>query len=69
VPAALRSKAGVQFLHALDLPLDARERIRIAVAMIESIELQLASLESELRSLARRQAGCRALSVCTEWAS
>ena len=46
-PAELRSGPGREFLEELELPADARERI--------------APLERELRQLARRQTGCRAL--------
>src|SRR4051794_36874734 len=60
-PDKLRSRDGRAFLDGLDLPGDARERIEIAVAMIDAIEAQIAPLERELRRLARRQAGCRAL--------
>jgi transposase len=45
----------------LALPADARERIVIALAMIDAIEAQIAPLERELRQLARRQSGWRAL--------
>ena len=45
----------------LELPADARERIAIALAMVDSLDGQLRPLESELRKLARRQTGCRAL--------
>src|SRR5437899_3900017 len=60
-PAELRSGPGREFLDALELPADARERIAIALAMIDSLDCQLRPLESELRALARRQTGCRAL--------
>ena len=60
-PEKLRTRAGQAFLDALELPDDARERIEIAPAMVEAIESQLAPLERELRQLARRQTGCRAL--------
>src|SRR5215210_2998801 len=60
-PEKLRSRAGRAFLEALDVPADARERIEIALAMVEAIEAQIAPLERELRQLARRQTGCRAL--------
>jgi transposase len=56
-PETLRSRAGAAFLAGLDLPDDAHERI----AMIDAIEAQIAPLERELRQLARRQTGCRAL--------
>ena len=45
----------------LALPADARERIMIALAMVDAIDARIAPLERELRQLARRQAGCRAL--------
>src|SRR5439155_17788811 len=45
----------------LQLPADARERIAISLAMIDSLESHLRPLEAELRKLARQQAGCRAL--------
>src|SRR5207245_9558428 len=61
VPAELHSGVGREFLQELELPADARERIAIALAMIDSLDGQLRPLESELRALARRQTGCRAL--------
>jgi transposase len=60
-PEKLRSREGRAFLQALDLPADARERIEVALRMIDAIEAQIAPLERELRQLARRQTGCRAL--------
>jgi transposase len=60
-PEKLRTRTGRTFLDGLALPADARERIEIALAMIEAIEAQIAPLERELRQLARRQTGCRAL--------
>jgi len=60
-PAQLLSESGREFLAALELPDSACERIKVALSMIEAIEAQLATLERELRQLARRQAGCRAL--------
>src|SRR3954470_10781516 len=60
-PEKLRTRAGRAFLAALDVPADARERIEIALAMVEAIDAQIAPLERELRQLARRQTGCRAL--------
>ncbi len=61
VPAELRSGAGREFLKELELPADARERLEIALEMIDSLDGRLRPLESELRKLARRQTGCRAL--------
>jgi transposase len=57
----LRSGAGRAFLDALELPDDVRERIEVALAMVDAIDAQLAPLERELRQLARRQCGCKAL--------
>jgi transposase len=61
VPDKLLSTAGREFLAGLELPDAARERIEIALAMIEALDRQLAPLERELRQLARGQAGCRAV--------
>jgi transposase len=60
-PEKLRTRAGRAFLDELRLPEDATERIEIALAMIDAIDTQIAPLERELRQLARRQVGCRAL--------
>jgi transposase len=60
-PEKLRTREGRAFLQALELPADARERIEVALAMIDAIEAQTAPLERDLRQLARRQTGCRAL--------
>ena len=60
-PDELRTLAGRQFLAALELPLDARERITTALEIMDLLDAQLAELERDLRALARRQAGCQAL--------
>src|SRR4051794_25976864 len=60
-PDKLRTREGREFLAGLHLPHDARERIEIALGMVDAIEAQLAPLERELRRLARRQTGCKAL--------
>src|SRR5215218_10146745 len=60
-PERLRTGEGREFLERLALPADARERIEIALAMVDAIEAQIAPLERELRRLARRQTGCKAL--------
>jgi transposase len=60
-PDKLLSRAGREFLDRLELPDAARERIEVALSMIEAVDRQLAPLERELRRLARRQPGCRAL--------
>ena len=61
VPDKLLSPRGREFLAAVALPAAARERIDVALAMIETLDRQLNPLEAELCQLARRQAGCRAL--------
>jgi hypothetical protein len=60
-PDKLRSADGRAFLQRIALLPDARERITTALAKIDALEAQLAALERELRQLARRQTGCRAL--------
>lgn len=61
VPERLLRSEGRAFLAALELPAAARERIEVALAVIDALDAQLAPLERELRAFARRQAGCRAL--------
>ncbi len=61
LPPSCTQAPGREFLKELELPADARERIAIALAMVDSLDGQLRPLESELRKLARRQTGCRAL--------
>ena len=61
VPTRLTSEQGRRFLARLSLPEAARERIEVALALIDCLDSQLAPLERELRQLARRQRGCRAL--------
>ena len=51
------------WLEALELPDSARRQIQVALAMIDAVDQQLEPLDSELRALARRQPGCRALMV------
>src|SRR5829696_1319415 len=60
-PDKLRTRAGRAYLDGLQLRDDARERIEIALAMVDAIDAQITPLERELRQLARRQIGCRAL--------
>jgi transposase len=49
------------WLAGLPLPAAAREQITVALAMIDADDAQLTPLDQELRTYARRQAGCRAL--------
>jgi transposase len=61
VPDQLLRARGRAFLSELELPDAARERIEVALAMIDALDRQLAPLERDIRALARRQAGCREL--------
>jgi transposase len=60
-PDELRTLAGRRFLADLQLPVDAQERITIALEIIDLLDAQLAEIEQDLRVLARHQAGCQAL--------
>ena len=60
-PDELRTLAGRQFLARLPLPVDAQERITVALEIIDLLDAQLAELERDLRALARHQTGCQAL--------
>jgi transposase len=57
----LMTEQGRQWLGAQALPVTAREQIVVAVAMIDALDHQLAPIDKQLRSYARRQPGCRAL--------
>jgi transposase len=61
VPAKLLGREGRRFLARVQLPAAARERIAVALALIDALDAQLAPLERELNELAGRQRGCRAL--------
>jgi transposase len=63
VPDQLRSAEGRAFLDAVELPAAARKRIDVALAMVDHLDRELVPLERELRSFARRQTGCRALTA------
>src|SRR5437763_15834295 len=52
---------GREWLAAQSLPAAAREQVTVALAMIDSLDRQLAPPDEELRAYARRQAGCKAL--------
>ena len=60
-PDELRTLAGRQFLARLELPVDARERIAVALEIIDLLDAQLAEIDRDLRALARHQTGCQAL--------
>ncbi len=57
----LINRAGLTWLAAQPLPACAREQVTAGLAMIDALERQLAPLDKELRSYARRQPGCKAL--------
>jgi transposase len=61
VPERLLCAKGREFLEALELPAAARERIEVAMAIVDALDRQRAPIEAQLRQLARRQPGCRAL--------
>ena len=60
-PARIARGDGRDFLEHLDLPADARERITVALFMIDTVERQIHEIERGLRRVARHQAGCQAL--------
>jgi transposase len=57
----LINRDGLGWLAALPLPVCGREQVTVALAMIEALDAQLVPLDKELRSYARRQPGCKAL--------
>ena len=57
----LRTGNGREWLESLELPATAREQVTVALAMIGALDLQLAPIDKDLRSYARRQPGCKAL--------
>jgi transposase len=61
IPGKLLGREGRRFLAAVELPPAPRERIAVALALIEALDAQLGPLERELAELARRQRGCQAL--------
>jgi len=52
---------GRDWLAAQPLPQTAREQVTVALAMIDTLEAQIAPIDKELRAYARRQPGCKAL--------
>src|SRR6266508_3662536 len=63
LPAGLRprTRAGREALARAELSPAGRELVVLALRTIETIDRELAPLDRELRSFARRQPGCRAL--------
>ena len=60
-PARIARADGREFLKRLDLPDDARERVTVALGMIDTLEREITAIERSLRRVARRQVGCQAL--------
>src|SRR5205085_4801923 len=58
----LMSTENREWLSKQRLPAAAREQIRVAVAMIDALDIQLTPLDKDLRAYARKQSGCKALS-------
>ena len=58
---ALMTGEGREWLESQPLPASAREQVTVAVAMVNALKGQIAPLSEELRSYARRQAGCKGL--------
>ena len=52
---------GRAWLAQQPLPQTAREQIAVAIAMVDALEVQIGPLDKQLRTYARRHAGCRAL--------
>src|SRR4051794_29484634 len=55
----LLGAASRAWLAGLELPPAAREQITIALTLIDGLDAQLAPLDRELRTFARRQPGCQ----------
>ena len=60
-PARIARADGREFLKRLELPDDARERVTVALGMIDTLEREITAIERSLRRVARLQAGCQAL--------
>jgi transposase len=60
-PDRIARSAGRDFLERRDLPADARERVEVALGMVDTLERQIHQIKRGLRRLARRQPGCQAL--------
>jgi transposase len=57
----LLSKERREHLESLELPEAARKAVELSLRMIDHINEELKPIEEEIRSFARRQAGCKAL--------
>jgi transposase len=61
LPSGVEGQRAREWLAALELPIAARERIEVCLAMIEALGEQIAPVERDLRAYSKRQRGCRAL--------
>jgi transposase len=63
VPAGLRlrTEAAREALRRAELSPAGRELVALGLRMLDTLDLELAPLDRELRAFARRQPGCRAL--------
>lgn len=61
--ARIGAAGGRRFLDELDLPADAHERVTVALFMIATLEQQTHQIERQLRTLARHQPDCQALTT------
>lgn len=59
----LMNRNGLQWLADQPLSASGREQVSISLAMIEALDSQLVPIDKELRALARRQPGCKALTA------
>ena len=59
--AGLLTAVNRAWLEQLALPAAAREQVTVALTMIDALDAQVAPVTRELRGVARRQPGCRAL--------
>src|SRR5439155_6805216 len=55
------TREGREWLQGLSLAASACEQVDVALVMVDALDAQMAPLNKELRSYARRQPGCRAL--------
>jgi transposase len=57
----LLSAANREWMAALKLPAAAREQLSISLQIIDALDIQLVPFDRELRAIARKQPGCKAL--------
>lgn len=57
------NRDGLQWLADQPLSASGREQVSISLAMIKALDSQLVPIDKQLRALARRQPGCKALTA------